>query len=139
MKFVFALLAAIAFMGGSLTASAARPDSRYQYIGSFDSSNPFNWDRDTIHSNINDWSEAMIFEIDRGNDVEIRDLVVDCQGRPNCFRSRGGNVDKGRAVRVQFRRDLVVRSISLSSKPSGFSIPNTRVNVYLELARGGGW
>lgn len=140
MKFAFALLALLAFAGGAMTATA-RPGNRYVFIGSFETSNPFNWDRDTIHSNVNDWSEAMIFEIDRGNDIEVRDVRVDCHGRPNCFRSRGGSVNKGRGVRVQFRRDLVVQSIEVQSKPQGWSIPNTRVNVYLELARGndGGW
>lgn len=140
MKLVFAFLALAAFAGGAMTATA-RPGNRYVFIGSFDSSNPFNWDNDTVHSNVNDWSEAMIFEIDRGNDIEIRDVRVDCRHRPNCFRSRGGSVNKGRGVRVQFRRDLVVETISVQSKPHGWSVPPTRVNVYLELARDndGGW
>lgn len=133
----YALL--VLFALGTLTASA-RPGDRYVLIGSFESTNPFNWDNDTVTSNLRDWSEAMIFEIDRGGrDIQIRDIVVNCQGRPNCFRSRGGTLTDSRPVRVQFRRDMVVESIQVQSKPSGLSIPPTRVNVYLEVARGGGW
>lgn len=114
---------------------------RYEFIGSFESSNPLSYDRDTVESNLNDWTQAMIFELDRGNSIEIRDITVNCFRRPRCAYSRGGTLNGGRGVRVAFRRDLMVESIQVESKPKGINIPPARVNVYLERSRdnGGGW
>lgn len=133
MKIALALL----FVFASAAASAR---DRYEFIGSFESTNPFNWDNDTVTSRVNDWSKALIFEIDNGGvDIEIRDIVVNCHGRPRCFRSSGGTLTDRRPVRLQFRRDMVVESVQVRSKPSGLSLPPTRVNIYLEMDDGGGW
>lgn len=132
MKTTLSIVLGLFLLSGS---TFARPGDRYEFIGSFESTNPFNWDTDSVTSRVRDWSRALIFEIERGGvNIEVRDIVVNCHGRPRCFVSRGGTLTDRRPVRLQFSRDLIVESVQLRSKPSGLSLPPPRVNLFLEMA-----
>ncbi len=111
-------------------------NQRYVFVGSFSCSNPFKWDTDTVESRRRMRASAMILELDRGANVEIRDIVVRCRNGRICDRIEGGELGN-RPVRVRFnRRGLEVQSIQFRAKPKG--LPPSKVNVYLEN-RNSGW
>lgn len=117
-------------------AGAIRPTDRYFFIGEFESGNPFNWDNDTVSSNVREWSEGVVFELDQGQDVEIREITVTCSRGDVCARLRGGDVARNQPLYLRFRRDLDVAHIQIRSKPLGFSVPSPRLSVYLRVRRG---
>lgn len=111
-----------------------RPKERFFFIGDFSTGNPFGWDTDTVQSTARMRSSAVVFELERGVDVEIREITVTCGGGRVCDRMRGVDVRDGRAIRVWFNRDLYVESITVKAKPKGISVPPPKVNVYLQAA-----
>lgn len=136
MKVVFLMLVSLFGLGAAADSDVAYPKDRYYLIGDFNTGSPFNWDNDTVNSNLREWSSGVVFELDQGSDVEIRDIEVTCSRGFVCDRIRGGRVSRGRELRIRFRRDLDVVSITVRSKPNGWSIPPARVNVYLQTRSG---
>ncbi len=137
MKYAILTLVSVFGVLAGADSQVMRPHERYFLIGDFESSNPFNWDRDSVTSNLREWTDGVVFEVERGTSVEIRDITVICSRGDVCDRLRGGTADDRRPLRIRFRRDLDVASISVNSKPRGFSVPPPRVNVYLTESRGG--
>lgn len=134
----YAILAIVSVFGvlAGADSQVLRPHDHYYHIGEFETSNPFNWDRDTVTSNVREWTDGVVFEVERGTAVEIRDITIICSRGDVCDRVRGGTADDRRPLRIRFRRDLDVASITVNSKPRGFSVPPPRVNVYLESSSG---
>lgn len=131
-KFILGLM----MVSGAWAESAPevyRPGDRFHFIGDFSPGNPFEWDTDTISSNVRVRSSAVVFELDQGVDVEIRDVTVLCRGGQICDRIRDVDVNDGRPTRIHFRRELLVEAITVRARPRGFSVPPPRVNVYLEV------
>jgi len=136
MKFMMLLFACVFGVLATADSQVMRPHDRYYLIGDFETSNPWNWDTDTVTSNVREWASGVVFELDRGSDVEIRDITITCSRGDVCDRIRGGDVDRRRPLRIRFRRDLDVASVTVRAKPRGFSVPPPRVNVYLETWSG---
>jgi hypothetical protein len=133
---LLALLSLSGFMAAADTQEVMRPGDRYQYIGEFDTNNPFKWDDDAIFSNVRDWSRSVVFDMRSGPmEVEIADITIICRRGNVCDRMRGGVVSERRPIRFRFRRDLDVAQVVIRSKPRGFSVPPPRVEVYLETDR----
>lgn len=135
----YALLTLLSLAGFAATATMdseiMRP-GRYEYIGEFETNNPFKWDDDAIFSNVREWSQGVVFDMRMGGmDVEIAEIAIICRRGNVCDRMRGGIVGERRALYVPFRRDLDVTQVVVRSKPRGFSVPPPQVDVYLETSR----
>ncbi len=136
MKYTILVLISLFGLVAGADSQVSRPHDRYYLIGDFEASNPFNWDNDTVTSDVREWTSGVVFELERGVDLDIREIVITCSRGDVCDRIRGGVVSDRRPLRIRFRRDLDVISISVRSKPRGFSVPPPRVNVYLESRSG---
>jgi hypothetical protein len=136
MKYAFLILLSVLGLTAVADSEIMRPGDRYVYIGEFDSNKPFGWDEDTIISNVRDWTDGVVFDVRRGIDIEINDITIVCSRGNVCDRMRGGVVGERRPMRIPFRRNLDVAQVIVRSRPRGFSVPPTRVDVYLETRRG---
>lgn len=136
MKYAIVALISLFCVAVAADSQVSRPTERYYFIGDFDSGNPFGWDTETVSSTVRDWSSGVVFELERGVDVEIANIEIICSRGRVCDRLRGGQVVDGRPLFIRFRRDLDVTAIRVRAKPHGFSVPSPRVNVYLESSNG---
>lgn len=117
-------------MAMMLSVPVAHSSERYDYIGSFTSSNPFNHSRETLR--VDRWGQfrGVIFELDSGaNNVDINDVQIECRRGRICQRLRGGYLAQGQSLQLYFRSYLNIESIRVRSRVEGF--PPSRVHVYL--------
>lgn len=136
---ILATMTAVFFMTAFTVADAhpnrprpPRPAPSTILIGSFSSGSPFNWDNDTVRNSHGGRWYSIALELERGSDVEVSEIQVNCRRGRVCYYARVNDVlSQRRLVWVDFDHALAIESVRVRTKPSGISIPPARVNVYL--------
>ncbi len=136
MKHIVLLVLSLFATAALADAQVMRPSDRYVFIGDFTSATPFGYQEDNIMSNVREYARGVVFDVQRGIDVEISDVEIICSRGNTCDRMRGGLVSERRPLFIPFRWDLDVAQVIVRHKPRGFSVPPVRVDTYLELSRG---
>lgn len=136
MKQIVLLVVGLFAYAAFADAPMSRAGERYVFIGDFNSGMPFGYTEDNLSSNIREYTRGVVFDIQRGIDVEISDIDIICSRGNICDRMRGGMVSERRPLFIPFRWDLDVAQVVVRHKPRGFSVPPVRVDTYLELWRG---